>query len=114
MLTRIVYTSRLSPALGEAEITELIAAAAEFNAAHLITGVIAIESGRVCQVLEGEKAVVDSLYDRIAGDPRHNAVGLLVDALIEDRHFTEWGMVRTAMIDIVTFALSISNDLEPA
>lgn len=114
MPIRIVYTSRLQPELDDVRLGRLISDAAAFNAAHLITGVMAVEDGRVCQILEGKKTAVEALYDRISLDSRHASVSLLVHAPIENCHFQEWGMVRAPMIDIVTFALSISNDLEQA
>ena len=44
------------------------------------------------QVLEGGRAAVNRLYNRIVADPRHKDVELLSYQQIGERHFAGWSM----------------------
>ena len=57
-----------------------------------ITGVLCLSGGIFLQVLEGGRAAVSALYNRIAADPRHRDVCLLSFAEIGERHFAGWAM----------------------
>lgn len=114
MLVRLAYISRLTPEVHEDEIAEIVRSAAEFNALNEITGIIAFEGDRVCQVLEGEEQPIDALYARILYDPRHVNVTILLNGSIDYRQFPGWSMIRRPMIDIVTFAFNLGNNHEPA
>lgn len=114
MLCRLAYTSRLKPHIDDDEVEEIVRSAAEFNALNDVTGVIAFEGDRVCQILEGEEATIDALYTRIGNDVRHTTVTTLLTGPIDYRHFVGWAMVRRSMIDIATFAFSLGDSMEPA
>jgi len=107
MQIRLVYTSTLKPEVTEAGIVELVEAAAAANREHNITGVLALEGPRVCQILEGPAGAVDTLFASIRNDPRHSGVNELDRTEIKRPHFQSWGMVRRPMIDVVTMAFSI-------
>ena len=49
------------------------------------------------QVLEGGRASVSALYNRIAQDPRHREVVLLHYEEIGERHFSSWSMGQVNM-----------------
>ena len=105
-LIRLAYTSRLNPSVTEADIDGLAASAAAFNRDHGITGVLAIENRMVCQILEGPDAAVRALFASICRDPRHSGIVELTAHPIEAPYYEDWGMARTAMIDIVIMSLS--------
>lgn len=107
MQLRLVYTSTFRPHVSDNEIAALVDQAAAFNSQHGITGVLAVEGLRVCQILEGETAAVDALFATIRRDARHGSVNLLDRREIAKPHFQDWGMVRRPMIDMVTFAFAI-------
>lgn len=107
MPVRIVYVSTLEPHVTEAGIAELVDKAAAFNKAHGITGILAFEDRRVCQVLEGPEAQVEALFRSIQKDPRHAGVTEIVHVPIDAVTFEEWGMVRRPMIDMVMTAFSL-------
>jgi hypothetical protein len=44
------------------------------------------------QVLEGERDAVEATYGRIARDPRHKDIVLILYESIEARKFPDWGM----------------------
>ncbi len=106
MPLRIVYVSTLRPQVTPADLQEMVEKAAAFNKAHGITGLLAFEDRRVCQILEGPEPEVEALYASIAKDPRHSGVTEIVRAPISSISFEAWGMVRRPMIDMVMAAFS--------
>ena len=107
MTIRVVYVSTLQPHVTEDGLEELVGKAAVFNKAHGITGMLAFEGRRVCQILEGPQAAVEALFRSIRRDPRHFGVVELVHAPIDAPTFEAWGMVRRPMIDMVTLAFTL-------
>jgi hypothetical protein len=105
MPVRLTYVSTLRPGITTAEIDALVAKAATFNKKHDITGVLAIDNRRVCQILEGPAEPVERLFVSIEKDTRHHSVTQIELRPIEASSFESWGMVRRDMIDMVLFAL---------
>lgn len=106
MLRRVIYVSTLRPQVSHESLGELVEKAAAFNKAHDITGLLAVEDRRVCQVLEGPSAEVEALFRSIQRDPRHFGVTELVNAEIDVITFESWGMIRRPMIDMVMMAFA--------
>jgi len=104
MSLRIVYVSTLRPGVTDEGLDDLVEKAAAFNKARGITGILAIEGRRVCQILEGGDAEVEALFASIQRDPRHSGVIELVHIPVERSAFEAWGMVRRPMIDMVMAA----------
>jgi hypothetical protein len=107
MPLRIVYVSTLKPDFDQSELAELVDKAAAFNRYKNITGVLAIEDNRVCQILEGPEAELSALYKRIESDTRHAGVTLLTRDVIDVVTFPDWGMARRQMADMVVSAFSL-------
>ncbi len=107
MLIRLAYTSTFRPHITDADIDAITKKAAAFNRQHAITGILAVEGERVCQILEGPKEAVESLFESIRRDPRHHGVVELDVSEIDKPHFEDWGMARRPMVDIVTLAFSL-------
>jgi hypothetical protein len=105
-LIRLSYVSTLRPHVTVADIDAMVAKASDFNKAHDITGILAIEGERVCQILEGPDGAVDALYASIERDERHHGVTLIVRRPIEKSVFEAWGMARRPMVDIAIYALT--------
>ncbi len=109
MILRLAYVSTLLPEIADEGVSDIIAAANASNLQNNITGVIAIdaETRRVCQILEGEPAAIEKLFASICADKRHSGVSELDRSEVERRHFSDWGMVRRPMADMVMFAYSV-------
>lgn len=105
-MIRLVYASQLLPTTTDQVIDEIVRRAAEFNQTQGITGLLAVENGKVCQALEGEAAKVDALYEAIRRDPRHHGVLLMDRREIDAPHFKSWGMRRGEMLWLVDMALA--------
>ncbi|RKR74832.1 FAD-dependent sensor of blue light [Frondihabitans australicus] len=64
-----------------------------------ITGLLLHDAGRFVQILEGEPSAVEDRYARIAGDPRHTDVRLLLCEEEDERRFPNWSMGYRALND---------------
>lgn len=95
-LHEIIYTSLASRDLPPEELAQLLDKARVNNAAQGITGMMIYHRREFMQLLEGEQAAVQALYDRIAGDPRHQQLRKIWDGPIRERGFTDWGMAFVA------------------
>ena len=62
------------------------------NAASEVSGLLAYAHGVFLQVLEGEQAVVESLYSRVSADARHHNIQVLHRGTISERIYADWGM----------------------
>ncbi len=71
MLERIIYVSRVAAGVELADVTGLLRAARERNAAEDISGGLVFHDGWFVQVLEGPRDVVGETFARIERDPRH-------------------------------------------
>jgi hypothetical protein len=62
-----------------------------------VTGVLCFSEGIFLQVLEGGRGPVNRLYHRIAADPRHTELELLLYEDIGERRFAGWSMGQVPM-----------------
>ena len=62
------------------------------NAAAGVTGMLLYQKGSFFQILEGERSVVDALYDKISTDKRHRRITKVLVEPITERAFGQWTM----------------------
>ena len=91
-LYQLIYTSGATRELKDMELARLLLAARSTNAARDVSGILLYYAGSFLQVLEGEREVVEELYDRIKKDPRHERVRTLLQRTVEKRQFRDWSM----------------------
>jgi len=91
-LIRLTYTSTAVEEFSEDSLEALTCEAAQRNETRGLTGGLLYCGGNFLQVLEGPEDVVETLYERISGDPRHTWVETVQRDRIEDRMFPDWGM----------------------
>jgi signal transduction histidine kinase len=91
-LTHCIYASLSASGFEEQELPQLLTRARSANALHGITGMLLYIRGTFFQVLEGEAADVDAMYQKILRDPRHTQVRQIVREPIAARNFAEWTM----------------------
>jgi hypothetical protein len=92
MLVRLMYASRAAEAVDTSALLSILKESKAKNPALGVTGVLCFASGVFLQVLEGGRAQVNSLYNRIVADTRHTDVVLLSYEEIEERCFASWSM----------------------
>ena len=89
---QLIYTSRPSEELTPALLEALMARARVHNARHGITGILLHTENQFMQVVEGPKAAVETLMERIQRDFRHEDVSVIMAHTVAQRDFGEWDM----------------------
>lgn len=93
-LVQLVYVSSLTlvSRLSASIFDEVECHARNYNQQHGITGTLCYGSGHFLQCIEGEKANVFALKQRIFADNRHKNTEILLLQRIEHRRFADWRM----------------------
>jgi hypothetical protein len=97
MLVRLMYASRAVPAVDHEELVTILRQSKGHNPTIGVTGVLCFSGGIFLQVLEGGRSAVNRLYNRIAADPRHTEVEVLLYEEIGERRFASWSMGQANM-----------------
>lgn len=92
MVLQLVYVSLATRPFAQLDLTALLAHARSRNTAVAVGGVLLHQAGSFFQVLEGEPAAVEATYERVARDPRHRALLLLLRQTVPQRNFSDWSM----------------------
>ncbi len=97
MLVRLMYSSRATEPVRPELLSTILKNSMHSNPRCGITGVLCASGDVFMQVLEGGRAQVSQLYNRIVRDPRHTDVVLLAFTEIDERRFASWAM---GMVDM--------------
>jgi hypothetical protein len=89
-LQTICYFSNAQFNLSADGLEKLFSKTKANNARNKITGILIYRSGNFLQILEGEKAATERLYNSILKDERHKNVIKIIDSKIEDSIFTDY------------------------
>jgi hypothetical protein len=74
-------------------LAEILGESERNNRRDGLTSALMRHDGRFLQVIEGRRADVDRLMDRLRLDPRHENVRLLSDVAVAERRFGDWPMI---------------------
>lgn len=101
MLVRLLYASRAALPVSQDAVESILAQCRAHNPALGITGILCYGGGIFMQVLEGGREAVNTLYNTIVRDDRHQGVTLLHYTEISERRFAGWtmGQVNLAKIN---------------
>lgn len=126
---QLFYLSRLAAGTSPACVAEIVRASRQRNTARGISSLLVFDGWRFCQYLEGEKAAVGELADRIRTDARHTDVKVLhqgppvtplvlrgrslVYALNYDDSLDRFEQVRGAQAIALLSGLLPTFDMEP-
>jgi hypothetical protein len=92
MLTRLFYISEIADSVTDVDVQVILGVAQVNNRRLDVTGMLAQSDGHFAQLLEGRSDVMRNLIAKIARDPRHRAMRLLLQDSIERRQFARWSM----------------------
>jgi len=92
MVHQIIYTSAAKEGAALEDFREIARHSAQNNQTLDVTGILLFFESNIMQVIEGEQAIVETLFNRIKHDDRHSAVTLLVSRATEKREFQSWSM----------------------
>jgi hypothetical protein len=95
-LVRLIYRSENALNLTSSRVFvhyhDIVSTARRRNLEQNITGFLMFDRARYHQILEGDAAAVDGLYERLRLDKRHRNVETLSRDDITQRGFPEWSM----------------------
>lgn len=91
-LHTLVFMSNAIRPLTEIELSHLSIVSACNNHRWGITGLLIYCDGNFIEAIEGQKAAIDQTFGRIARDPRHSRLEVLLSAPIEERNFSTTSM----------------------
>jgi len=92
MLVRLLYASRTAKPPTNKIIDAILDSSRRHNPERGITGILCHGGEIFLQVLEGGRAQVNSLYNLIARDERHQDVAVLHYEEVAERRFAGWTM----------------------
>ena len=96
-LLELIYTSIAEPINQTRDVKDILNASERNNKAVSITGLLLFDSQRYIQILEGDAADIEKLYEVICQDPRHHSLELLHKGRIKTRSFDDWRMAYEAL-----------------
>lgn len=88
----VIYRSIADATIEQSNILDLLEQAKDFNRANDITGCLLYYNHEFVQYLEGDRAIVTALFEKIKRDRRHKKVQLLFSGHIYSREFEDWTM----------------------
>jgi hypothetical protein len=99
-LHEIIYVSLASQEMAAPELTTLLETARLNNMAHGITGMMFYRRREFLQLIEGDLADIQALYDKIQDDPRHTQIFQMWEGPIPNRNFSQWSMAFASSDDL--------------
>lgn len=90
MLKTICYISSSSAYEAIEDIKHIYKKAKANNLKNSISGILIFHNGNFLQVLEGKQEKVDSTFDKIKFDTRHNNIIKVININIEERIFEDY------------------------
>jgi hypothetical protein len=109
-LGHIIYCSAASAEFDEAGIAAVLAQSRARNGARGITGMLLYVQRCFFQVLEGDPAIINPVYDTIQLDPRHYRITRIISEPIVQRSFGEWTMGFSTLAAAQAGSLLGEND----
>lgn len=104
-LLGIAYTSIARPAVGYADLYDILQVARERNGAGDVTGVLLFFAGRFAQYIEGPAMQTRAIYASIQRDARHEGIVERVNEPVLQREFEGWRLAfacpEAALVDPV-------------
>lgn len=74
------------------DLSDILTTARQVNEQNGVVGVLYYAEGCFFQCLEGEAQTVESIFQRISKDSRHEQIYRFPDSQVKQPHFSEWSM----------------------
>lgn len=92
MLYHLLYLSSSNTTFDDDALQALLAVSRRNNAADGVSGMLLYDDGNFIQYLEGEKAAVETVFERICKDPRHAGMLVVSRGEVDKLCFADWSM----------------------
>lgn len=99
-MIQLIYISYATREMNEQNLLDLLKQSRMKNEKYNVTGLLLYASDNFMQVLEGEAAVVDDIYQSILNDDRNTQNTIIQRKNIENRSFPKWSMGFKTASDI--------------
>lgn len=110
---RLIYSSRAVSTTDREDLRQILVVSRKRNAQAAVTGHLLYSGVAFLQVLEGDEAAVQATFSRIAADPRHTDLRLLVDESAPAQTFGTWSM-GFAFLDQVDGSQGLTSEIGDA
>jgi Sensors of blue-light using FAD len=90
--TQVLYVSSATRPISDSDVNQILTTARRENAKVGVTGMLLFCDNSFLQILEGPGDDVDAILSRIAKDPRHAHLRVLVRDQKPVRSFADWSM----------------------
>ena len=91
-LIQAIYFSKLNSNINHKDIEQILECSRRNNAKKNITGILAFNGEYFLQALEGSRANVNAVLERIYKDQRHEEICIVHHNEITERDFSDWDM----------------------
>jgi signal transduction histidine kinase len=91
-LYQLVYASKAVDGFSEKDLIEILSTSRRNNKELKITGALVYNKGYFLQLLEGDRETVETLFNVIADDVRHEKVNSFFRCKVSNRIFPDWYM----------------------
>ena len=91
-MIHIIYMSSRTIEFPPEQLQSLLKVSFGNNTRLGVTGILVYKGGNFLQLIEGDEAAVDGLFEKIRQDPRHGSIMTFLREEISDRQFGGWSM----------------------
>lgn len=88
----LLYLSDQSAQMTLSGLQQILDVSIHNNQANALTGMLTYRSPHFLQCLEGDEAIVKTLFSKLAKDPRHTNMKIILTFTDEERMFPLWNM----------------------
>lgn len=88
----LMYVSKSSNDLEYDEILDILAHSWKYNHNSHISGMLLYDDRHFMQLIQGPILTVDTLYERISQDARHQSIKLIGEEMLSERETSGWGI----------------------
>ncbi len=88
----LIYSSVPARPMNDDELKELLHVSREANLKYSVTGMLIYLPEMFMQLIEGQRAHIEQLYQNIRKDSRHFQVNTVREGPIDQRFFPDWTM----------------------
>jgi Sensors of blue-light using FAD len=120
MVHQLIYYSKSTCKGGDAallaQLRDIVSSARKNNARAGVTGFLIFDKTWFVQILEGDRANVSEIYNKIARDARHSGLNIINVRDVDGRLFPDWTMgsaVRSPDVRGVYLQHGIGGQLDP-
>jgi limonene-1,2-epoxide hydrolase len=93
-LIALSYVSTLTKAFAESDLSAAVEHFYNKNSTSDITGIMIVSGNKIMQTIEGDPDRIDSLFEIIKNDPRHDNVVLIYRADLAFRKHGSWMSIQ--------------------